>query len=85
MKLAAALFLVVLISGCASMQTANQSNETVRNDYTNQSANVATGASRPDILESGYSGTVLAGSVSPVIEFNMNDYQAAAGSNKIIL
>lgn len=32
-----------------------------------------------------YSGAVLAGTVSPVVEFNMNDYQAAIGQNKLIL
>ncbi len=89
MKIIAALLLisVVVIAGCTSQQpteTTLEDGTIVKPDGTMvepEGKMMNETAMEPK----GYSGAVLAGSSSPVIDFNMADYQAAVQSDKLVV
>ena len=79
---AATLIISVLaISGCASQTQSGSSENNVMTPANESSAT----QSANQQSSSPYSGAVLAGKASPVIDFNPADYQAALQSNKLIV
>ena len=87
---AVVLMAAIAIAGCVS-----QSDAAMDKDVMNKSgdAMMDKGIENGAMMENGtmveksfmHSGTVLAGSTSPVVDFNMDDYQSAAASGKLIL
>ena len=77
MKVIALLLMsVIFIAGCTSVQSpaSNESMEKVNGTMMENSS-----------MQSTYSGAVLAGKNSPVIDFNPADYQSAIQTDKLIV
>ena len=92
MKVLVALLVlaVVVIAGCVSQSNVDTMAEkgavNKTGDAMEKSGDAMMEKTGGEMTESkSYSGAVLAGSASPVIDFNMNDYQAAISENKLVL
>jgi thiol-disulfide isomerase/thioredoxin len=66
------LLLILLGQGCPTQPPEAVEQPTVASEMVGESM-------------SGYKGTVLAGSVAPVIDFNAEDFQVASASDKLIV
>ncbi len=70
----------LLISGCSPTKTAGKGEIVQESPVADKEA-----IQGPLMVKSGYSGTVLAGSTSPYIDFNKEDYERALTDGKKIL
>lgn len=87
MKLLFAIVAIVLIAGCAAPAGYNQ-NQTQAIEYSTsqeEAAQELAANSTQRSPQQPYSGTVLAGSSAPVIDFNAADYSVALQSDKLVV
>ncbi len=88
MKLIALLLIsVIFIAGCVSNETGSMTKE---NESMKKSGDAVEKFGNGTMMENSssmqkYSGAVLAGKASPVIDFNSADYQAALQTDKLIV
>ena len=79
---------IVAIAGCVEQQPIGTPNETKQPQITTQSNLTTPATQQPTnktITTSTYSGTIIAGKSSPLIDFNKADYDVALKTDKLIV